>query len=336
MGLLGGILNAGANIASAALGAGGAKGMAAVDVKSSINDFANMVPEIDFNKIVREPKTSFKRVGEVSATKAAEDTLTFNIDKAIPALIPAAQKITAGLVDSVQAGMEDVFPGFQENVAKLSENIASRQRGELSVGAQRSIARNLVSSAPLRKLGPESFQNAFGGYVGLSSEDLTQQGDTMMLQATPTFRNIFRVTGADELMQYGGLSTGQTLQARLQEASRMQQALQFDVSTRLEKDLNMANLTVNDRNFRYNFGLQATNLMINQAAQVAQSGLQANAQRSGMINDAMESIGSGFGASYEQGRTSVSVGNANQPARAESVSLNRPNSILNIAPIWKR
>ena len=329
-GLLGGVLSAGANVASAALGSSGGS-QQPVNIAQSVRQFARMVPEIDFGRIVREPEKSFKKVPEVSPTKAAEDTLRFNIDKALPELIPMAQKITAGLVDSVQAGMEDVMPGFQENVARLSENISRRQRGELSVGAQRSIARNLVSSAPLRKLGPESYQNAWAGYVGLASEDLTEQGDTMMLQATPTFRNIFRVTGADEMMQYGGLSTGQTLQTRLQEASRMQQALQFDISTRLEKDLNMANLTMNDRNFRYNLGMQAAGLQVNQNAQVAQSRQNAAQQRSSAFNDAMSGIFSGFGTAYEQGRTP-----AMSAPRAESVSLSAPTSILRNAPIWRR
>jgi hypothetical protein len=279
-------------LVSGALGlAKGAAGLAGAgsgtDVRGSLASFTASVPEIKFEDIVREPKPSYNKVKRTSPEAVANRVLKYTLDTAIPGLSKAAERITESNVEITKSAINEMFPGYDAGVANLSRNIQDRQEGRLTIGSRRLISRSLAGSGALRSLGPEAMDQAYTGFLGMASEDMATKGDTMMMQAVPTFRNIFRVTGVEDLMGYGGLTTGQAIQTDLQENERMQQGFQFDVSTRLQKDLNMAQLTMSDRNFRYNYGLQAAGLA-----------MQGAAQRAGQVGGAMDEISSGLGAIF--------------------------------------
>lgn len=286
---LGGALGIAKGAAGVAAGLGGGGG--GIDVRKSLQDFTAMVPEINFNKIVREPMETRGRIARAKPEDLANRALQFTVKTAVPGLTEAAEAITMSNVEMTKTGIAELFPDYEEGMSAMGRNIRDRQEGRLTVGSRRIISRSLASSGGLRSLGPEATNQAFTGFLGMAAEDQAARGDAMMLQAVPTIRNMFRVTGAEELLGYGGLTTGQAIQTQLAENERLQQAFQFDVSTRLNKDLNMANLTMSDRNFRYNYGLQATGLMLNnQQVMNAQS-----AQNASMIQGGLTTLGENFG-----------------------------------------
>jgi len=203
-----------------------------------------------------------------------------------------AAKVAGASNDAAVAQLEEamsrMFGGdgsFQRQRKQVNQNTEDMLAGKLSRSTENQLARRAVSTGAVG-LGEGAVSDAYAGYLGLTTEDITTRGAQQYQSLYQGYRQALPFVSAAEMMPYTTLQVGQAVDARMRIEENKYSANYNRALVKAAPDPMAAG------------HVQAE---MQRAMAVAGANYQANSQLGGMFSSAMNGLGGLMGGQQSAG-----------------------------------
>ena len=203
-----------------------------------------------------------------------------------------AAKVAGASNDAAVAQLEEamsrMFGGdgsFQRQRDLTNRNTEDMLAGKLSRSTENQLARRAVSTGAVG-LGEGAVSDAYAGYLGLTTEDITTRGAQQYQSLYQGYRQALPFVSAAEMMPYTTLQVGQAVDARMRIEENKYSANYNRALVKAAPDPMAAG------------HVQAE---MQRAMAVAGANYQANSQLGGMFSSAMNGLGGLMGGQQSAG-----------------------------------
>jgi len=191
-------------------------------------------------------------------------------------------------VTQLEEAMSRMFGGdgsFQRQRDLTNRNTEDMLAGKLSRSTENQLARRAVSTGAVG-LGEGAVSDAYAGYLGLTTEDITTRGAQQYQSLYQGYRQALPFVSAAEMMPYTTLQVGQAVDARMRIEENKYSANYNRALVKAAPDPMAAG------------HVQAE---MQRAMAVAGANYQANSQLGGMFSSAMNGLGGLMGGQQSAG-----------------------------------
>lgn len=135
------------------------------------------------------------------------------------------------LLEDVLVGLSSLYGdgAFQRQRDLVNRNIESNLRGQISPGAQAILSRQALSTGNTA-LGRGAVNSAYSGFLGLTSEDLSQRGFQNFNTLFNTYRNAIPLSSPTDFASYFTLNPAQAVQSSLYDSLNAFEANKFNAN----------------------------------------------------------------------------------------------------------
>jgi hypothetical protein len=221
------------------------------------------------------PKWKFKtndmiqlmdRMGSAAATKGVGNATRI------------AGESNEAAVTQLEEAMSRMFGGdgsFERQRNLVNRNTEDMLAGKLSRSTENQLARRAVSSGAVG-LGEGAVSEAYAGYLGLTTEDITTRGAQQYQSLYQGYRQALPFVSAADMMPYTTVQAGQALDARIRLEENLYQSKYNRALVRAAPDPMASGHVMAE---------------MQRAMAVAGAEYQANSQLGGMFSSAMNGLG---------------------------------------------
>ncbi len=145
-----------------------------------------------YGKRIDTPGFNF---GEGDIFRITEKLAKFNAGKGTDLANKSASKINQQTLDDLEAGMRRLFGGesFETQRAAVNQIVEDQLAGRLSQSTRQLLSRRALSTGA-SAIGPGAVDDLFTGFLGLTTEGITQQGVNNFRSLFSLYRQSFPLT----------------------------------------------------------------------------------------------------------------------------------------------